>query len=209
MNKRIETLAKEIKTLHTISFDTIVEVGKRIQEAQTIVEGEEFQEFCNMIGISKGDCSRYVNVFEHKEIFDQFPQLKELGTGKIFSLLSIIKEGKIEEFINQYGVNTSMAQMKKNIKAFRNGGETDQETDEETELEKLKAEIERLKQENNLLQREVQTLKRRNTGSTGKLDKTTSRKILSFIHPDRYMKFGDEVVKPMTEASKIINGLAG
>lgn len=211
MMKRIETLAKEIKKLHTVSFETIVEIAKRIQEAQMLVEGEEFQEFCNMIGISKADCSRYVAVFEHKETFNQFPQLKELGTGKIFSLLSIIKEGKIGDFIQKFGVNTTMAQMKKNIKSFRTGETVEDESTKSDEVDELKRRIAELEAQNNQLQSENIALKRkaRMSNATGKIDKKTSRKILAFIHPDRYMKYGKDVVEPLTEASKIINGLAG
>lgn len=36
----------------------------------------------------KADCSRYVAVYDNKEVFEQFPELKTLGTAKIFALLS-------------------------------------------------------------------------------------------------------------------------
>jgi len=218
MNKRVEAIIGEIKKLNTVTFEVVTEIGKRIKEVQDIIDGEDFEMFCKEVHISKADCSRYVAVVDHMDVFEKFPQLKELGTSKIFALLSIIKDGSIEDFITNFGVNTSFKEMKKNIKSHRTGSTGEGEEAEEgedsdskdEELAKLKAKIAQLEQDNHNLKVQNRILKRRSTSaSTGAIDRKITNKILKFIHPDRFARFGDDVVIPLTEASKIINGLAG
>lgn len=215
MTTTMTRLAQEIKAIHVKGFDTICEMGRLITEAQWLGSKEEFKEFCAAIAINMADCSRYVAVYELRDWFDRFPELKTLGTGKIFSLLSIIKAGNIEDFIDTYGLGGSMADMKENIRSHKAGGTTSprvSRTDaKDAEIARLQAALKQAQDEAARLQAEnfrLRYAKQPQQTASGRIDKPTAKKLLKFIHPDLYQQYGQDIVDKMTEASKIVNGLA-